>query len=494
MRFERIGVPLAVLGLVALSTATIATAEPQEAAEVGEIKRTLDEQEQTIRDLRRRVEELEATSGEATVAPDEADAGEPKDPNITQEAMKSDEPVAPAEIAEAEIRAGRRAPVIYRGALNDRQAAAARGGDYTIDPDYRGFIPIPNTVAMIKFNARPRVDFIGDSGDSGTRFRFVPSKFPASNQDGWRFNANSNASQLRVEVVAPSIPGNFRFFYQNDFFGSNDDPMRYRLQHLYGDYHGVVAGFTFGVFEDPDAWPDTVDYEGPNSVIFARRALGQYQMEFSDEWELTLSIEDPDIYVDVTGDPGANKKSRAPDSGFALRWARSGIGHVRSAAIFRSISVDGDVFSDEDVFGWGINASGSLQITSRDTFQFWFVYGEGIGGMGNDTSFLDADAAFNASGKLKALDYWSSMVAFTHHWTPKWRSTATHGFVNLETQSQQPGDAYHESHYATLNLVYQMFKRFSIGLEGLYGHKEVKDGRDNDLFRIQLGLSFALFD
>jgi hypothetical protein len=377
---------------------TIGAAEQADPGEVGRIKRTLEEQEETIEELRRRVEELESEQETRSDGPAAPAAGAASDERIREAVTSSEEPPSIAEEAEAEIRAGRRAPVIYRGALNDRQAAAARAGDYTLDPDYRGFIPVPNTVALIKFNARPRVDFIDDSGNPGTRFRFVPSKFPVSSQEGWRFGANGNGSQLRVEVVAPSMPGNFRFFYQNDFFGSNDDPMRYRLQHLYGDFFGVVAGFTFGVFEDPDAWPDTVDYEGPNSVIFARRALGQYQMQLGDELELTLSLEDPDLFVDTSADPGASDKSRAPDSGFALRWARSDVGHVRTSAIFRSISVDGDVFDDDDVFGWGVNTSGSLQVSSSDTVQFWFVYGEGIGGMGNDTSFLNSNAVFSSSG------------------------------------------------------------------------------------------------
>jgi hypothetical protein len=42
--------------------------------------------------------------------------------------------------------------------------------------------------------------------------------------------------------------------------------------------------------------------------------------------------------------------------------------------------------------------------------------------------------------------------------------------------------------------VYQIFKRVRIGIEGLYGWKEVNDGTVNDIFRIQLGLAFALFD
>jgi hypothetical protein len=45
-----------------------------------------------------------------------------------------------------------------------------------------------------------------------------------------------------------------------------------------------------------------------------------------------------------------------------------------------------------------------------------------------------------------------------------------------------------------MNLVWQIRKRLSLGLEGLYGHKEEKSGADGDVFRIQVGVLYSLFD
>jgi hypothetical protein len=45
-----------------------------------------------------------------------------------------------------------------------------------------------------------------------------------------------------------------------------------------------------------------------------------------------------------------------------------------------------------------------------------------------------------------------------------------------------------------VNAIYQVFKRISVGLEGLYGWAEVKDGRRADVFRVQLGIHFRVFD
>jgi hypothetical protein len=41
--------------------------------------------------------------------------------------------------------------------------------------------------------------------------------------------------------------------------------------------------------------------------------------------------------------------------------------------------------------------------------------------------------------------------------------------------------------------MYQLRKRLTIGLEGIYGRKEVQDGTSGDVFRVQLSLVYALF-
>ena len=86
------------------------------------------------------------------------------------------------------------------------------------------------------------------------------------------------------------------------------------------------------------------------------------------------------------------------------------------------------------------------------------------------------------------------MAGYTHHWTDAFRSTATFGFINLDNEFSQGPLAYHQTYYASANLVYQIRKRLSVGLEGLYGKKIVNSGADGDVFRVQLGIAWALFD
>jgi len=43
-------------------------------------------------------------------------------------------------------------------------------------------------------------------------------------------------------------------------------------------------------------------------------------------------------------------------------------------------------------------------------------------------------------------------------------------------------------------VIYKLTRRLSIGLEGLYGTKEVKSGADGDVWRIQAGLVYWLWE
>ena len=391
---------------------------------------------------------------------------------------------------------GHASEVTQRSAINDQQEAAPRPNDLTLDPKYRGFVPIPNTDVLIKFNAKPRVDITDDPGNTGNPDRFVTAQIPVDGDffqnGGNQFNINARGSQLSIDVRAPGIDGSPRFYYQNDFFGSSGG-LDFRVRQLYGEIYNWVIGQTYSVFEDPDAWPDTVDYEGPNSAVFARRPLVRYQVPLNKNWELNFGVEQPGAEVDTSIDPNAVNVDHAPDGGLNVRWENKDIGHVQFGAIFRDIGVRGPIVGSQSVFGWGLNLAGSFNLTPNDSVQAQVTYGEGIFRYFND-DFVNNDAAFDRNGELTAIPAFGGMIGFTHKWNEDFRSTASYGYVELDKEFSQGPHAYHMTHYASVNLVWQIRKRLSIGFEGLYGHKEEKSGADGDAFRMQVGIVYSLFD
>jgi len=449
----------------------VARAESRD-EEIEQLKKALQQMQKTIDQQNKKIEEIEKEQAKAPPPP----------------------PMAVPETA-AEI-ANVTSPVTERGTLKDEQQAAPRPDDLTLDPKYRGFAPIPNTKVLIRFNAKPRTDMTYDNQNAGDDNRFITAKIPVEGDptQGGKpvFNINAKGSQLRIDVRAPEVAGAPRFYYENDFYGSGGGEFPYRLRHLYGEIYNIIVGQTYSTFEDPDVWPDTVDYEGPNSAIFARRPLARYQHRLSDEWQLNFGIEQPEAEIDTNGEPSAAGRNSAPDAGLNARWERAGTGHVQFASIFRDIGVKDSTLGNQDVFGWGLNLSGNLDTFERDTLQAQLTYGDGLFRYCND-DFQNNDAAFDSHGHLEAIPYFGGMLGYTHHWNQSFRSTLSYGYVHLDNTAGQEASAYHETHYGSLNVTWQLRERLSVGLEELYGYHDTKDGAHGDVFRSTVGLVYSIF-
>jgi hypothetical protein len=64
----------------------------------------------------------------------------------------------------------------------------------------------------------------------------------------------------------------------------------------------------------------------------------------------------------------------------------------------------------------------------------------------------------------------------------------------LDNEFSEGPLAYHHTLYTSANIVYQIRKRLGIGLEGLYGKKDVKGDTDGNVFRLQLGIQWSMWD
>ncbi len=480
--------------LLALAFALIALTAPparaQTAEEFKQLKSLVEQMQKTINAQNARIAALEKPQADppATNAPPAAAAV------ATAAAASSGHTLEKVAAGQA---VGAPSPVTYRGTMNDRQTGAPRPGRQTLDPKYTGFFPIPNTPAIVKVNAKPRVDFSDDNRNSGNADRFVTAQIPTQGAPGYgggnQFNANARGSQLSLEVRAPEGAGAPRFYYEMDFFGGGTTGgMTPRVRHLYGQYYNVIAGFSYSVFEDPDAWPDTVNYEGPNAAVSGRQPEIGYQLPLNEQWHLNFGLQQPCTDLSPGTFPTAAAVNHAPDGGFNVRWEDKQAGHVQFGTLFRALGANDPVAGDQTVFGWGVNLAGNRNVWAKDTLQFQATYGHGIFHYIND-NFVNNDVAYDNRGHLTALPFWGLMAGYTHHWSDRFRSSAAFGYNNIHNEPAQGALAYHETYYSSLNVIYQLHRRLTIGLEGIYGRKEVQDESSGDVFRIQLSLVYALF-
>ncbi len=467
--------------LVALG-AMVPLAAMAQSNDMEQLKATMEQMQQTINSLQQQVNELKQEHAAPAVSNDE----------LATNVLRILQPMLTNQVP---------SQVTPRDTLNDNQEGAQRPDNLTLDPQYHGFIPVPNTPAYIKFNAKVRVDATADNRNSGNPDRFVTATIPVQGQPGYgggsHANVNARGSSLSVDVRAPNVPGDPRFYYNNDFFGGGvGGGMGYRLKQLYGTYFNVTAGFTYSVFEDPDVWPDTVDFEGPNSMIFARQATVRYLLPLGEHWQMNFGVEAPSSDVD-TFNTDATPVNHSPDGGVNVRWENSKIGHVQFATLIRDVGADSVTFGNQSVLGWGLMASAGLNVFKNDSLQLQTTYGDGYFHVINDNftyaGFNGGDAAYNGSGELQAMQCFSAMAGYTHQWNDQFRSSASLGYVDLQNQASEGPLAYHQTYYVSGNFVYQIRKRLSVGIEALYGKKVDFSGASGDVYRIQVGLTFALF-
>ncbi|HET6408223.1 MAG TPA: DcaP family trimeric outer membrane transporter, partial [Chthoniobacteraceae bacterium] len=377
-----------VVGIAILSTPSSASAQN---SDIEELKAMVKEMRKTIAEQNARIATLEKKQaepkGKAATKP------VPGGPSVK---------VAGMDVPVAELPAGalpkERTPVRDTDNLADLQQAAPRVNNAPLDPKLKGFIAIPGTDTMFKIGGSARVDAILDLGNNGNPNLFTPSTIPVPGEPGWdggeRTALQSKGTRLSLELRRP-VPwdGTLRIYTEYDFYDdSTSNAMKFRTRHFYGQAWNFLIGQTFTAFMDADAFPDTVDYQGPNGIVNRRQPQIRYTLPLYDrektKFQVFASIEQPEGKLDTddsdfTGD--LSVVNHTPDAVLGFRWEGEP-GHLQAAGVFRELSFESDNGPSGDTFGWGVSLCGALNVFEKDKFSAQVTYGEGVARYVNDLS------------------------------------------------------------------------------------------------------------
>jgi hypothetical protein len=172
-----------------------------------------------------------------------------------------------------------------------------------------------------------------------------------------------------------------------------------------------------------------------------------------------------------------------------LNWSLAAIG--RQLSYEARSDANTEVASDEQ-FGYGLSLSGKWML-GRDDVRFMASYGDALGRYLGLNSFNDG--YIDADGDIGTIDQFGAFLAYRHFWSDQWR-IELHAF---RIRGEQPSieefaaadslaKAYQSVH---LNLQYLPAPRLLLGGELMYGSKELEDGRDGDMYRLQLAAKYA---
>jgi hypothetical protein len=364
----------------------------------------------------------------------------------------------------------------------------------TFDEDsFPNSIMIPGTSAAMKMGGFVKMNIVNSFDPLTSLDRFIVGTIPVPQQSSSsRTTLTASQSRLNYDLRDKTNFGTMRAYIEGDFAGDGDT---FRLRHAFGQFKDMLVGKTWSAFQDIDAAPEDIDFEGINGAVNVRQAQVRYFPKIGQDWDMVFSLEDPNPEV-----AGGLATSRWPDLVASVRRTWFDRWHIRSSLVLRQITAiwNGDDSGDTEsqVTGWGLSVSGKTDTQfwnadGLDNILFQINYGEGIGRYVNDLNTIgNEDAIFDSTGKLEALPVFAGYVAYQHWWHESARSTINLSWVDVDNLSFEEDAAYHKTFRGAVNYIWSPTARIDLGVELLYGERENKNGEDATATQLQLSTKY----
>jgi hypothetical protein len=375
-----------------------------------------------------------------------------------------------------------------------QQVVDAQVDDPTRDTlaDFVGAWRLPGTAAALRIGGFVKANVVDSFDPLATTDRFIVGSIPVGTAEPGveaESSITANQSRLNFDLREPTNVGMLRAFIEGDFAGDGET---FRLRHAFGQWNRVLAGKTWSAFVDTQATPEEVDFEGLNGRINVRQPQVRLMPHIGSQFELQLSIEDPDPSIE-----NGDGVSRTPDLVVSGRLDWSDDLHVKVGGILRQIrgQWNGNPGNTEQKTGWGGTVSGRFDLPlfdDRDIVLFQLNAGRGIGRYVNDLNSVgEFDGRFDpVTGELDLIDVVAGYVSAQHWWGETMRSNFTAGYVQVDYRGLHEPDDYDSTLRLSGNLLWSPTPRIDLGMELLWGRRENHDGEHGDATQVQVAAKY----
>ena len=375
--------------------------------------------------------------------------------------------------------------------FSEDAVAAARFDNIPLDPKYHGYFRLPGTQTILKIGGYFKTDFIYDLKPAGNAESFIPSSIPIPTVIGVNNSTVSiRPTRLNLDFRVPTTKiGDVRFYVEGDMFGSNATTPR--LRHAYAQAANFLVGQTFSNFMDPDAFPDTLDFQGPNGMVSIRNPQFRYGFAFTPSTTFYIAVEKPSSDITFkTPQFSSQPNAPSPDGTIRLRQEFER-GHFQISGLFRSISAFLPDGRTDSITGWGVNFAASVKTFGKDNVIFGVASGHGISRYLQDTSGLGIDAEPSSANALKATPAVGVEAAYQHYWVKSLRSSAIYSYAAVNNTSLAAASTYNHGTYAGANVIWNPYGSLNIGAEFLYGWAVEQNGGKANAPRIQFSAKYS---
>lgn len=315
---------------------------------------------------------------------------------------------------------------------------------------------------------------------------FVTADIPVGGQAADitnRTGFSPNQSYLSGWAETDTPWGPFKVYADVNLFGSSTET-KFQIYKAYGEWGWLKAGLDYTLWLNQATIPDTLDYEGPNAapeVRFTQASLKIPLQPGSEKRELFFTVGVENAEGDMTLPSDVTSVDQFPSVIGKLSYEPDWT-HVELGGMYRRLKAKGSGY-DQSIDSWAVTFSGNITTWGNDNFIWGLEYGDALGAYMQDTVGLGLDAAPTSAtnSNLKVIPAFGAWAAYQHWWSRSLRSSATYGFVRLDSDFDLwPHTAntgtYKQTQYASMNLIWSPWPPFDVGLEYLFGHRTVTSG------------------
>ncbi len=333
-------------------------------------------------------------------------------------------------------------------------------------------------------------------GPGGARALYLPGAIPVGGTDeGSDIDMHAQFSRFWLSADTTLDSGDkLRGYLEFDLFGgalgneAATNTYGVTIRHAYATWNNWLAGQTWSNFQDVAALPDSVDFIGPtDGTTFVRQAQLRYT---TGNW--SFSAENPETLLTPHGGGAriSSEDNSLPD--FTLRYTRKGDwGHFGIAGLFRQLKHENPATNtDDSITGYGVSASGRFVLGPKDDIRYMLTAGRGISryiGLA-----ITNDAALDPTGELDAIDTLAGFVAWRHAFSTKFRTNLFYARSQYDNDTTNTGlGITRQVHSVHANAIWSPLPKLDLGVELMYGVRELENGADGDLTRLHFHAKYS---
>ena len=324
---------------------------------------------------------------------------------------------------------------------------------------------------------------------------FVPYDIPVPGNYATKQRVGMDASTSRLfmkAIINSRALGRVVVFVDGDFRGGDGTNYIPRVRSAYVMVKGFTLGRDITTFCDLNAAPQTIDFRGPNAYNLNFSTMIRYELPFADNcMKLGLAAELPR----VSGTYGPNFQpipQRIPDFPVYLQvaWGKNRQSHFRASAVFRDMHYYNTTGNHTDnIFGWGVQASGNIMIGRVLNIYFNGIYGEGITPYIQDLTGSGLDFTPNPqnAAKIQTMPMYAWQAAAKINLAKRLSVSGGYSTVTVCKHNGYYADnEYRRGDYIFGNIFYNITPRFTIAAEYLYGKRKNMNDANNHANRVNV--------